>query len=76
MKRDLQGIMLRHESTTLWVLHEKHAFLILAFFFIWPWQRQEKKEPPHARDAHPDKNNQRQKAEEPTHNYCPCGFWR
>jgi hypothetical protein len=58
----VHGIMLRHKSTTLRVLNEKHPFLFPAWFFVRMRQGQEKKESPHAGDKHPDENNQRQKA--------------
>jgi hypothetical protein len=62
MKRDLQSVMLRYESTALRVLNEKHPLLRVTFFFVWTRQGQEEKKPPHAVDQYPDEDNQRQKA--------------
>jgi hypothetical protein len=62
LKRDVHGIMLRHEPTTLRVLNEKHLSLFPVRFFVRTGQGQEKQESPHAGDKHPDKNNQREKA--------------
>ena len=76
VKRGPDGVSLKHKAAALGVLDQEHALLLLFLFFVPTGKGRGQKETAHAGEDQPDGNGEQQEAQEPSHDYCPPGFWR